>query len=331
MKKELDFTPATTALEALLYPVSMHPIVATFDERNEIKHSKQTHSHLAIVNETTNEIVSVVSKNYKILTNEDALNLAKGTFAKIFTSVSADHFVPFKVIAPKSGASCHIDLIHKDVKLSETKWTQDTWYPFLRMTNSYNRTKAFTLELGFVRQLCSNGVIFKKSTIEIKYSHDKLNIEKIGTDFSKLKKLENEFVAHLIKMRELKLKTNNLVGMVCKALNLRFDVFSKNRKIKEREIERFNRTKSIINRIAAGYIKEMDYNCYAIFNILTDFVSHQDQYKIIRGYSINPNAYYRRIGEWSQDILIKAKKENFNLDAYLKEFTFETQLSLFDN
>lgn len=331
MKKELDFTPATAELETLMYPVSMHPIVATLGEGNEIKHTNQTHSHLAIVNETTNEIVSVVSKNYKLLTNKDALKLAKETFSKIFTNVRADDFVPFKVIAPKSGASCHIDLIHKDVNLSETKWTQDTWYPFLRVTNSYNRTKAYTLELGFVRQLCSNGVIFKKSTVEIKYSHDRLKIEKIDADLSKLKKLENEFVEHLIKMRELKLKTNNLVGLVCKALNLRFDVFSKNSKKKTREIERFNRTKSIINQIAAGYIEEMDYNGYAIFNILTDFVSHQDQYKIIRGYSINPNAYYRRIGEWSRDILQQMAKEDFKIDSYLEGYTYETQYSLFNN
>lgn len=329
MKKELDFTPATAGLAELMYPVSMQPIIAVSVNGQAAKFTEQTNKYLAIVNKTSNEIVSVVSSKYKLLSNEAALQLAKDTFSKLFKSVKPEELIPFKVIAPKSGASCHIDLIHKDVKLSETEWTQDTWYPFLRMSNSYNRTTAFTMEMGFVRKLCSNGVIFSKNTIEIKYSHDKLNIEKIGTDYLKLKAYENEFIAHMKKLQALKLEMNQIVSIVCKALNLSFDVNNTSEKISNKEKIRYESTKRIINNIADGYLKEMESNGYAIMNVLTDFVSHQDEYKTIRGFSINPNAYYRRVGEWSKAILEDTKSADFNINDYLKGYIFETQTSLF--
>lgn len=329
MRKQVDFTPEGEALEALMYDVSMQPIVAVGIKNNKATFTEQTSRYQAIVNESSNKIVCVVSQKYQLLTNKRALDMAKDTFTKLFKSVKADELIPFKVIAPKSGASCHIDLIHKDVKLSETEWTQDTWYPFLRMSNSYNRTTAFTMEMGFVRKLCSNGVIFSKNTIEIKYSHDKLNIEKIGTDYLKLKAYENEFIAHMKKLQALKLEMNQIVSIVCKALNLSFDVNNTSEKISKKEKIRYESTKRIINNIADGYLKEMESNGYAIMNVLTDFVSHQDEYKTIRGFSINPNAYYRRVGEWSKAILEDTKSADFNINDYLKGYIFETQTSLF--
>lgn len=327
MKKKLDFIPAAAGLEALMYPVSLQPIMAVSAKRNAGSFTGQTSKYLAIVNEASNEIVSVVSSKYKLLSNEAALQLAKETFSKLFERVKPEELVPFKVIAPKSGASCHIDLVHEKVRLSETAWTQDTWYPFLRMSNSYNRTKAFTLEIGFVRKLCSNGVIFTKQTIEIKYSHDKLNIEKVGTDYNKLKAYENEFIAHMKKLQTVKLEMNQIVAIVCKALNLRFDLHNTSKEIRKKERIRFERTKSIINKITEGYLKEMEGNGYAIMNVLTDFVSHQDAYKTIRGFSINPNAYYKRVGEWSKAILEETERADFDLNKYLQGYNFETQSS----
>lgn len=316
MNNELNFNNSSQLLDQVLYPVALQPIMAINKKKQT---SNSTSRYKAIVNLDTNEIVSVVSNNYKLLSNKEALQLAKETFATLFPKVSPDDFLPFKVIAPSTLASCHIDLVHKNVKLSSTKWEQDTWYPFLRMSNSYNRTLAFSLELGFVRKLCSNGVIFNKKTIAVKFSHDKLRIEELSTSFLDLQSYYEDFVTHLHEARDLKLKHEHFFLLVCKALNLNFNLESKSAPTRKNEHERLEKSKNIIHQISEAYIKEQGENAYALFNTLTDFVSHQDQYKTIRAYNITPNTYYRRTGEWLKDFLLQANKQDFKIDEYINK------------
>lgn len=299
MKKELDFQPATAKLNDLMYSVSLQPIRAfsNFFNRDIIYPSNK---YLAVINEETAEIISVVSRNYKLLPNKEALHLAKSIYVSLFKNVNYDDLVPFKVIAPTSLASCHIDLVHKDVKLSHSDWQQDTWYPFLRMSNSYNRTKAFALELGFVRKLCSNGLIFNKETIEVKINHDKLQVDKLNLNVEKLKKHEEMFVQHLNKMKAKEVQASQVFEMVCEALDLKFDVDSDDIKRKQREIERKDKIQKLVKHISDAYFSELGFNAYAVLSTITDFVSHQDDYNCLQGFSINPNIFYKKAGQWMQ-------------------------------
>lgn len=122
--------------------------------------------------------------------------MGKYVLCKLFPMVSEKDLVPFKIITSQAFTSCHIDLIHKDVNLD--KWKQDTWLPFVRVSNSFNRTFALPFELGFVRNLCSNGFIFNKEFIPVKYSHIKGVIPSIvDIDTSGLKGFEINFVKYL--------------------------------------------------------------------------------------------------------------------------------------
>jgi hypothetical protein len=314
MNNELNFAASSQLLNKVLYPVAFQPIMAINKKEQT---SRPTSRYKAIVNLNTKEIISVVSNNYKLLSNTEALKLAKETFTNLFPKVKPEDLIPFKVIAPATLASCHIDLIHKEVKLSSTKWEQDTWYPFLRMSNSYNRTLAFSLELGFVRKLCSNGVIFNKKTIEVKFSHDKLKIEKLSTSFLNLQSYYEDFVTHIQKAHNFKLNHNDFFLLVCKALNLSFNLESKSDSTRKKELERLEKSRNIIQKISTAYINEQGENAYALFNTLTDFVSHQDQYKTIRAYNITPNTYYRRTGEWLKDFLFQSDAKDFSIKNYI--------------
>lgn len=305
-----------------MYKVSLQPIAAVRLDKKQVEYSKPTGRYIAVVNEESGEVVSVVSNKYKLLKNSEALNIAKMVFSKLFPSVEPDEFVPFKVIAPSTKASCHIDLIHKDVKLSEINWEQDTWYPFLRMANSYNHSKVFSIEIGFVRKLCSNGVIFNSDTVEIKFDHDQLNIEKIGFKVERLKQHEKAFVEHISRLKEQKMDFTQLTGLVCRALRLHFDIHHKDQMIARREKERLEKMRKVLTEIAEFYVTENEKNAYSLFGIMTDFVSHQDTNKVIRGFSVHPNVYYKRVGEWSKEFAEEIKSKSFNMEEYLQGYDY---------
>ena len=295
MKEPLDFSPATHQINELLYPVKLLPILAVSSEDEP---AFETNRHKAIINENTKEIVSIVSSNYKLLSNKEAIERGKSAFKTLFPKVDIDELIPFKVIAPNSLASCHIDFIHRDVKLSDSDWEQDTWFPFLRVSNSYNRTVAFKLELGFVRELCSNGVIFQKDTLEIKQYHDKELKANFIEISERLKQYEKAFVAHLNRLKSIKIESKLVFDVVCKVLNLKFDVNNQNPNVRDREIGRKEKTMSIINEITQAYFNEMSGTAYAVMNVLSDFVSHQSDYRCIPGFFINPDVYYQKVGAW---------------------------------
>lgn len=302
MKKELDFKPATHQINELLYPVELATIIAVSGDNQHQRFSQETKRHKAIVNKNTNEIVSVVSNNYKLLSNKEAIERGKQVFQKLFSNVKADDLIPFKVIAPRTLASCYIDFIHRDVKLSHSAWEQDTWFPFLRVSNSYNRSVAFKLELGFIRELCSNGVIFQKDTFVMKYHHDQMLNNTFSGNIDRLKQYEEAFVRHLNRLKTIQFDSKLVFDVVCNVLNLKFDVNNQNPNLRVKEIGRKIKTMSIINELTRSYFDEMSGTAYAVMNVLSDFVSHQAEYKCIPGFFINPDVYYRKVGIWMQNV-----------------------------
>jgi hypothetical protein len=317
MSEKLSFSHSPNLLDPIMYPVALQPIVGISQQFFQESFTNISKRHNAIVNLENNEIISVVSPNYKLLPNKSAIAIGKSAFVSLFPSVRPDSLVPFKVITPASKASCHIDLIHQDVKLSATQWKQDNWYPFLRISNSYNRTLAFSLEIGFVRELCSNGIIFSKETVKIKFSHDKLQIKDIDQNYHKLKILEHQFSSSLNTLNSISFDKSFAFQMACKALNLKFNTESTNERVRISELRRLENSKHSISQLTNKYFTELGNNAYAMLNILSDFVSHQHKYKCIPGYSINPNAYYRKIDAWSSNFISAVKSPDFSIEKFL--------------
>ena len=260
MSKSIDYTPATSSLDKVMYPVRERPVyLKTSSQRSLfLEYSfEEIPKYKALVNEDINKVISIVSNNYRLLTNQEALELGKEAFTQIFTAVKKESLIPFKVIAPSTLASCHIDLIHQDVQLSQTKWDLDTWMPFLRVSNSYNRSIAFTIELGFVRKICANGVIFSKKTMKIKMYHTGKYLKvKVEGLIQPLKQLEEEFVNYLISLQKYdQIDKKYVLPLICKILGLKFNLEAEDEKIRRMEQKKFENTKSIINTLQKFILK----------------------------------------------------------------------------
>ncbi len=323
MKREIDFRPATHELAEIMFPVLQLPVFVKTKINDSLFPNAieyESKDHKALFNERDENILSIVSNNYKLITNEQALEIGKKAFVSLFPSVNKDDLIPFKVIATKKLTSCHIDLIHKEVKLD--KWNQDTWLPFLRVSNSYNRSVALSFELGFVRELCANGFIFDKKTVKVKYAHTKGAIPAaFEVDVSKLKKFEVEFVNYLNNLNRFYVDPKYVFPLVLKALNLKFKVIKKpSSKREEIEYIKFHKTKEVIASLTDHYYEELNPTAYAVLNVITDIISHQKEYKIIPFFHANVNSYYQKPTHWMRSFVKAIQDKRFTMEDYLGDF-----------
>lgn len=268
--------PRNTNLSSILFPVEVRPIGFQPDDGSGPPAGfEAVDQYKAIVRTDTGTVFSVVTKRYELLHNSRALDLGKKAFQLLFPEASENDFIPFDIRSTKTGSACHVDLIHKSY---DTKvWEQETWLPFLRVSNSYNRSRALTFDFGFVRELCSNGVIFQKESVRAKFYHTKgeLNIDLTqDKQFQRLKELEGEFSSHMKRLREMKLTEELIKALSLYLLGLEFDLGAKNFKRVAQEQGRLRDVAGRLEELVTGYIAELGPSAYTALNVATDFATH---------------------------------------------------------
>lgn len=163
---------AEEGLAAIMFPVEEVDVFAETEpgRRDRIAGKK------AIVNTDTRAVLSVVGHQYGLLENRRALELAKRCCTAAFPNTAPAGWYVDDIEAPASGGHCRIDLrydgdvVAYDWSFSEA--VQDHYHPFLRVTNSYNTSRVFSIHFGFTRIWCLNSVIAEES-VRVSLAHTK--------------------------------------------------------------------------------------------------------------------------------------------------------------
>lgn len=95
-----------TNIDDLLFKVRELPVYMEGDK--VLPGYKAIAGYMDNTNTETPTVLSVVSKDYKLILNEDALNLGKKIHTKLFPDATSDSFVIFNIIAPLTKSFCHI-------------------------------------------------------------------------------------------------------------------------------------------------------------------------------------------------------------------------------
>ncbi|HPS65376.1 MAG TPA: hypothetical protein PK447_07375, partial [Ignavibacteria bacterium] len=206
-------------------------------------------------------------------------------------------------------------------KINFNAWEQETWFPFLRITNSYNRMFALSYEIGFVRSLCSNGFIFDKKTVEVKYHHTTEGIPaKIKVDVSKLKNLEQEFIQHLLNLKRFFVSRKDIFPLFCKALDLNFKFDNIKNPLVEKQKAAFLNLRNTVMSLANEYTSKDGENAFSALNVMTDIISHQNEYQNLFNFSVRANGYSHKISGWMREFTESAEKRDFNLENYISDY-----------
>jgi len=247
-------------------------------------------------------IYSVVSGGYTLVMNKEALAFGKDVFRKMFPRSSDEDFNVFNVKYPLSKSYCQIDMINRNYTLNI--WKKEVYVPFIRITNSYNKSKKLRFELGFCRKVCDNGVIFEREFVRLNFSHykneinesKKLKIKDLSYD--KLKSAEQSFINYMKKLDNIKIEGKYFIPVTAEILGLKFS----KENISERYIKIIDKQKEefliIMERLKAKYTAELGETAYSLFNTVTALANEKDFVKDVRY-----NDYQVKAGQWVKKIV----------------------------
>ena len=121
------------------------------------------------------EPFAIVTEAYQLIRHEDAMDLGYEAFERLYGEGLLATMKVFNVLLSDSRGSFLADLTSPSLvrSLGLRGDGADDHVFFLRITNSYNKTRAVRLEAGLCRWICRNGLIFGKQSIRFRDTHQK--------------------------------------------------------------------------------------------------------------------------------------------------------------
>jgi len=105
---------------------------------------------------------AIVTDKYKLISNQNAVDLGHEAFEYLFGSSLRKKISVFNVVLAKRKGSFFADFTTSELNINVNvpNVGSDKHTFFLRVVNSYNRTQAVRMEVGICRWICRNGIIF---------------------------------------------------------------------------------------------------------------------------------------------------------------------------
>jgi len=268
--------------------------------------------------------LSIVSDKYKLITNEDAYYWADFVIRGVFADCTLSDFECFNVYMPTTRGSCRIDLIIPN-SFKDPFGNKDSWIPFIRISNSYNKTIVLKYEVGFCRWICQNGVIFSQKGIKLSFNHaERISRDLIESITSKahqeigeIDSLWSAFQKKLNTLKKINVPISLWLAIFCKA----FDINPDKDKLTEGQVITLMKKTKQIKDSSKEYSDELGVNAYALFNVLSDFASFPSNASTLANYVHN---YQQKVGTWVNGFLCEVEKTDFSLESYVGENAIST-------
>lgn len=311
MTPERNWTPRDLA-EAF-FPVEMRPLFML--SADGLDKYRQLKRHLAVIDVERQHPFAVVTDDYQLVTNKAAYDMATEVMKKVFHTTQISDMACLNITMPKTRSFCHIDLIHKTADFSP--WEQDKWTAFLRISNSYNRTRLLRFELGFCRWICLNGMIFGSKSIEFSYAHTRRGVDRIdrfAENIGDIRKLETALTEKLHQLKRYHVPEKEMLPLLCRAFNIKA---TKDVVEKQRRVEDLLALRDQTRNLTKLYFTEMGPHGYAALNVLTDYASRP-----VGGIAPEASMHglQQKAGSWMDDFISAIKKSDFSFDSYLADY-----------
>lgn len=308
-----------TNIQEQLFPVWQQPVFL----ENKLKPIPGFKAIAGSPNNGSETVFSIVSDNYQLVSNQEALNMGKQIHRKLFPNAQESSFEVFNIIAPASKSFCHIDIIDKNYTLNI--WKQEVYVPFVRIHNSYNRSRSLQFDIGFCRKLCDNGMIFEQDAVTLKFAHTRQSISLEGLDkinVDHLKKLEADFIAKTKSSTEIEVPEKLFVPLAAKTFNRVFNLNHQD-EIKKKQVQaKIEQFANSIHSYADQYIRkeQMGETAYSFYNVITHYASNNDQLQ-----ASAKNGLQTKCGMWINQIGELVTKQGFSWEEEIKDFEYLLQ------
>lgn len=312
-----------TDIKELLFPVKLQPVYAEVNKNGKVVRIPVQNSQV-LVNTEDGAAIGIVSKNYRVVTNQEAIEMGKRCCKELLDLKDDDHGLEvFNSFAPLTRSYCHIDLVHRGfaINLWDTPDKPETYLPYVRVTNSYNTTRSLRFDVGFCRKICLNGVIFETATVQFTFSHVRHELNKtIKFDIKKgqFAIIKEQFKNAVDELSNCKIPVGigrqifELVLGIPEAKDLSFktEQWEKDHSLLQKEVQ------ECLSRYYVG----TEANAYTLFNAITDFASRPPKNRYVRR---DINSMQRAAGNWMNNFKEYAKTKPFKAEDYISHFLKE--------
>jgi CRISPR-associated endonuclease/helicase Cas3 len=276
----------------------------------------------AIVNTQRRRVLGIVSRDYRLVSNREALDWACLCCRKVFPETKDTEWEVRATDAPSNAGHCFIDLVHNsaalDFSVVPAQGRPEVFGPFIRVTNSYNGLRALAFDVGFLRKVCKNGLILPDTIIRFKFTHMRRDIkETISFDVSheRLAKLKSSFGSYLDALRACAVRSDQFAAFSRAVLSIRVP---EKVEPKSREAADWESLTAHLAALCDRYGRELGENAYAVLNVITDFASHPPANRYVQR---ERHSLQRLAGTWVSAFARRCRQPAFDLTAYLAELT----------
>jgi len=298
------------------FPVDEAPLRATVIH-NGAKIDVPVPRKKALVAADSGEIVGIVGDAYKVFTNREAVDLCQKFCLDAFPDTTASEWAFVDGHGPGTRSWAALDIHHKAHAMNLLDipgGPSEVYTPYVRITNSYNGTRALRIDVGFLRKHCGNGVIFEQQAATLSVPHTRQGIRtlKVARPFVGMTALREKFANALASVRAVALTPDQALQLV--HLVIGWPKLPETPKAWE-EIDQTKLDADLESRLD-GYFREMGANAFAAFNTMTDIASHPPLSPRFRR---DRPLLERHAGTWLRDFTRAAAQPGFNLPAHLQQ------------
>ncbi len=308
---------AEEGLAAIMFPVEEVDVFAETEpgRRDRIAAKK------AIINMDTRAVLSVVGRQYGLLENRRALELAKKCCIAAFPNTAPAGWFVDDIEAPVTGGHCRIDLRY-DGDVLAYDWSfpeavQDHYHPFLRVTNSYNASRVFSIHFGFTRIRCMNSVIAEES-VRVSLAHTKDIERRIENEINeaKFQKVAGRFERHVSALGDTRIPRDRFRPIIQSVLEIHRPVG-----LPDDRQASWSALEQILDKTIDAYLQRLGETAYALLNAITDLATRPPTKEQV-GYSFirrERHSLQLLAGRWVADFNRSLRRPGFDLSGYLRE------------
>ena len=292
------------------FPVTVHP---AFWQDYQNRHH-YIPGQKVLVDAERNSPLAVVSEGYKVITNEQAYKMADVIVQGVFDGHTLGSFQCYNIMMPSTRSSCRMDFIIPQSSFSAFGNRSESYTPFLRISNSYNRTLVLRYEIGFCRWICLNGCIFGAKSYTATFVHSLQKKQRTLAGAVEEARRTIGSIDAIWKVIERKLTTLSRIAVPFDlALPVFCGVFGipnvDGNDVSFRSAEKYASRAERFLEQAKSYYDELGPNAYALFNALTDYASFPEGQESMSSTLVH--GYQRRVGTWADDLVAAAGETGF--------------------
>lgn len=305
-----------TELDQVLFPVDITPVYVELPDGT----FERVPGRRAVVNTRSRRTISIVGDQYQLVSNEQALRYARRCCESAFPDTQAHEWDVGTVDSPSTGGHCRVDLIHATAIFNPFYGSGDSdpevFAPFVRMINSYDCTRALTLHFGFLRKICSNGLILPKESIRIYFAHNSPDIDqRIQDEFNQdlSIKLRKQFTDFVQTLRNCDVPRQLFKPILRTALRL-----EEPKVYKRSTAAAWVGIDARFEAVISTYSRALGDNGYGLLNAMTDFASNPPRNRVVRR---DQHSFQSLAGKWLSGFSEECKKGNFDAERYVAAAT----------